>query len=366
MSGLRRTPLHDLHRELGARLMEFAGYEMPVQYEGIIAEHRAVRSAAGLFDVSHMGRFLLRGDGALPLLQWTTANDASRLRVGQAQYTLLTNPQGGVKDDLIIYRLAPDEYLAVVNAANRPKVWDWLAEHASPQVEMEDVTEETCLLAWQGPRAAGILDELVPDRLDQVGSFEVRATELYGRPVRLFRTGYTGEDGFEIMCQAEDAAAVWTRLLEAGRPAEARPAGLGARDTLRLEMGYCLYGHELTEVTNPIEAGLGWVVKLDKPGGFVGREAIEQVKRQGPSRRLVGLRMEDGGVPRQGCPVTAGGEEIGRVTSGSHSPSLEMAIGLAYVARPKAEEGRAVEVVIRDRPRRARLHRARFYERAAA
>lgn len=359
---MKRTPLYAVHRRSGARLVEFAGFEMPVQYEGILAEHRAVRSSAGLFDVSHMGRFLLRGDGALPLLQWTTANDVSRLAPGQAQYTLLTNPQGGVKDDLIVYRLRDEEYLAVVNAANREKDWEWLKEHASPQTEMVDWSEETCLLAWQGPRAAAILQELVPVNLDRTASFRHVQTEVKGVPARLLRTGYSGEDGFEIVCAAEDGEAIWDLLLAQGAARGAKPAGLGARDTLRLEMGYCLYGHELTEATNPVAAGLGWVVKLDKPGGFVGREAISEAKRNGPAQKLVGLVLDKGGIARQGCDVRRDGARVGEVTSGSHSPSLDVPIALAYLERGAAEAGSQVSVIVRDRPQRARVQKPRFYE----
>lgn len=343
--------------------MEFAGFEMPLDYGSILAEHRAVRQAAGLFDVSHMGRFLVRGDGARPLLEWTTTNSVAALEPGQAQYTLMTNPQGGIKDDLILYRLGAEEYLAVVNAVNREKDWAWLQAHRSPQTEMVDWSQERCLLAWQGPQAQAILQPLVGLNLGRLPAFHWAEGAVSGLPLLLLRTGYTGEDGFELLCRAEHAAPLWTALLGAGKEQGARPAGLGARDTLRLEAGFRLYGHELSEEINPLEAGLERVVKLDKPGGFVGRERLQEAKERGVEHRLVGLVMEEAGIPRPGCAILLEGRAIGEVTSGGPSPTLERAIALGYVSREQAQPGLSVEVLIRQRPRRARLHRPRFYDR---
>jgi aminomethyltransferase len=351
-----RTPLHDRHVALGARMVEFAGFRMPISYDGILAEHRRVRSSAGLFDVSHMGEAELRGSEAESFLDLLTTNDVRAVGPNRAQYTLLLNRSGGVIDDLILYRLE-DRYLLVVNAANIAKDFEWIASHRPEGVDFRDVSEETALLAWQGPKAAEILAPLVDVDLGGVPSFGVTKARLAGFPVVLARTGYTGEDGFEIFVGPGDAPAVWDALLDAGRPRGAGPAGLGARDTLRLEKQYRLYGQDMDESVTALEAGLGWVVKLDK-GDFLGRDALVKQKKEGVPRSSIGLRVEEPGrhIPRAGCPVVADGRIVGRVTSGTFSPTLEAGIALASVERSAADRE---ELAVRIRERDARAVRVR-------
>jgi len=349
---LRRTPLHDRHVALGGRLVDFAGFEMPVSYDGILAEHRRVREVAGLFDVSHMGEAEVRGSGALPFLDRLTTNAVGKLGPYQAQYTLLLNRQGGVIDDLILYRLG-DRYLLVVNAANIEKDFEWIAGHVPADVDFRNVSEETALLAWQGPRAAEILSPLVDVDLAGVPSFGIVEGRLGDVPVVMARTGYTGEDGFEIFVPAARAGEVWDALLEAGRPFGAGPVGLGARDTLRLEKQLRLYGQDMDEGVTAWEAGLGWVVKLDK-GDFLGREALVAQQEAGVSRTTIGLRITEAGrhIPRPGCPVVAAGLVVGEVTSGTFSPMLEEGIALARVEK-EAAKAEDLAVRIRDRDARA-------------
>ncbi|GAB5601984.1 glycine cleavage system aminomethyltransferase GcvT [Thermus sp. FJN-A] len=340
---MRKTPLYEAHLRHGGRMVEFAGYALPVQYTSIREEHLAVRRGAGLFDVSHMGEFWIRGPGALAFLQWATVNDAGRLKVGRAQYSMLPNARGGVVDDIYLYRLGEAEYLMVVNAANVAKDLAHLVALAEGfQVELEDASERTALLALQGPLAASLLQGLVDEDLAPRKKNEVFRARVAGRPALLARTGYTGEDGFEILLEAEDAEGVFEALVAAG----ATLAGLGARDTLRLEAGFPLYGHELTEETNPLCTPWAWVVKLDKD--FYGKEAM----RAAPCReKLIGLVLE-AGIPREGYRVLSGEEAVGRVTSGGYSPLLEKGIALAYVLS-EAEGPFFVEV--RGRPVRASL-----------
>jgi aminomethyltransferase len=351
-----RTVLHDRHVALGARMVEFAGFRMPISYDGILAEHRRVRSCAGLFDVSHMGEAELRGSEAESFLDRLTTNDVRAVAPNRAQYTLLLNRSGGVIDDLILYRLE-DRYLLVVNAANVEKDFEWIASHRPEGVDFRDVSEETALLAWQGPKAAEILAPLADVDLAGVPAFGVAKARLAGIPVVLARTGYTGEDGFEIFVAAADAPAVWDALLAAGRPHGAGPAGLGARDTLRLEKQYRLYGQDMDESMTALEAGLGWVVKLDK-GDFLGRDALLKQKKEGVPRSSIGLRVDEPGrhIPRAGCPVVADGRVVGRVTSGTFSPTLEAGIALASVERSAADRD---ELAIRIRERDARAVRVR-------
>lgn len=371
---LRQTPLYETHRALGARMMPFGGFEMPVQYRGILEEHRAVREAAGLFDVSHMGEVELRGPGALAFLQYLITNDASALRDGRALYTLMCRPDGGTLDDLLVYRLAEDAYLLVLNAANTEKGLAHIrAEHANFEgdVEVEDVSEQTALLALQGPRALEIAQAVAP---------ELRHALAELRPQRFLRpeagaflgcqrallsaTGYTGEPGLEIYCEPERVEHVWDALMEAGEPLGLQPAGLGARDTLRLEAGFCLYGHELSEERTPLEAGLGWTVKLQK-GDFIGREALARQKEAGPEQRLVGFVMEERGIPRQGYPIVDEDENpVGEVTSGSQSPSLGQGIGLGYVKDDPAftEPGRRLGVEVRGRILAATVRKPPFHK----
>jgi len=351
-----RTPLHDRHVALGARLVDFAGFEMPISYDGILAEHRRVRESAGLFDVSHMGEAEFRGVGAASFLDRLTTNAVDDVPVYGAQYTLMLNKSGGVIDDLILYRLR-DRYLLVVNAANIEKDFEWITSHLPQDVDFRNLSEETALLAWQGPKAAAILQGLVDADLSPIRPFAMAEARLRGIPVVLARTGYTGEDGFEIFVKADDAARVWDLLLEAGRPEGAGPAGLGCRDTLRLEKQYRLYGQDMDETVSALEAGLGWVVKLDK-GDFVGRDALEAQTRGGVPRATLGLRViEDGRwIPRHGCAVLAGGRVVGEVTSGTFSPTLLSGIALARIDHAALDAG---DFAIRIRDRDAKATRVR-------
>jgi aminomethyltransferase len=354
-----RTPLHDRHVALGARMVDFAGFSMPISYDGILAEHRRVREIAGLFDVSHMGEAEVRGMEAESFLDRITTNDVSAVNPLRAQYTLMLNRAGGVIDDLILYRLE-DRFLLVVNAANVSKDFDWIASHLSGDVDFRNVSAETALLAWQGPRAAAILDPLVDVDLAGVPSFGISKARLADSSVVLARTGYTGEDGFEIFVAANRAGAVWDALLDAGASEGAGPVGLGARDTLRLEKQYRLYGQDMDETTTALEAGLGWVVKLDK-GEFLGREALREQKAAGVPRTLVGLEVTSQGrmIPRPGCEVRVDGEAVGEVTSGTFSPTRERGIALARVRR-EAAKAREFAVVVRGKEATAKKVRKTF------
>ncbi len=366
---LRRTPLHGVHQAMGARMVEFGGWDMPVRYTGDLAEHRAVRTAAGLFDLGHMGQVNLTGPDALPFLQWLVTNDFASLPVGQARYTLLCRPDGGTLDDLIVYRL-PDRWFIVLNAANREKDVAWMrarrAERPELDVTIDDVTDETGMLALQGPQAETVLQRLTGADLSGLEQFGAVEAPVDGAPALIGRTGYTGEDGFELYFPVEQSEHLWRKILEAGRPEGAQPIGLGARDTLRLEAKMALYGHELTEEINPLEAGLGWVVNFDK-GDFIGREALLRVRDAKPARRLVGFRMvERGGAPRAGYEVQVDGEPVGFVTSGTHSPTLNQSIGLALVRRGAAGVGKPLDIVIRGKPVRAEQVKTPFYRRVGA
>lgn len=360
---LRRTPLHAEHEAAGARMVPFAGYEMPVQYPtGITAEHQAVRTAAGLFDVSHMGEFEVRGGRALDLVQRVTTNDASRLEPGQAQYSTLVDDEGRLLDDLIVYRY-PDRWMLVVNGANRAADWEWVSAHAAELgdgVDLRDRSDEVALLALQGPRAQEVLRGLTGTDLDAIGYYRFAEGEVDGVPATISRTGYTGEDGFELYLPADEAPRVWRRLLEAGRERGLTPAGLGCRDSLRLEMGYALYGSDLDRTRTPLEAGLGWVVKLDK-GDFVGRDALRAEKEAGVRERLAGFRLRERGFPRHGYPVLHGGERVGTVASGVVSPTLGEGIGTAYLPAELAKPGTEIAVEIRGRAVPAEVVRPPFY-----
>jgi aminomethyltransferase len=359
---LLRTPLHGEHAALNAKLVPFAGYEMPVQYlPGITAEHHAVRRAAGLFDVSHMGEFDVRGERALDFVQHVSTNDASRLEVGQAQYSTLLNHEGKLLDDLIVYRYT-DRYMLVVNGANKDKDWRWVSQFADQfGVELVDRTDDIALLALQGPRAQEILGRLTGADLDAIRYYRFAEGEVDGVHATISRTGYTGEDGFELYVAAADAPRLWRRLLEAGGEDGLLPAGLGCRDSLRLEMGYALYGNDLDEDTSPLEAGLGWVVKPDK-GDFVGRAAVLAVKAEGPKRKLVGFRLKERGFPRHGYPVSVDGAEAGIVTSGTVSPTLGDGIGMAYVPAASARPGTEIGIVIRGQAIPAEVVRPPFHK----
>jgi glycine cleavage system T protein (aminomethyltransferase) len=344
---LHRTPLYERHRALGARMVPFAGWEMPVQYEGVIQEHRAVRADCGVFDVSHMGELEVEGPRAHELLQSQLANDLDKVEPGAAQYTLLTNERGGIVDDLIAYRLEPGRYLLIVNASNREADFQWLREREIPGSDVRDVSDEYALLAVQGPRSIERLG------LEDAPAFTFAMQELDGIECMVNRTGYTGERGVELMVPAEDAEELWDRVLERG----AVPCGLGARDTLRLEVCYPLHGNDIGPDTDAISAGLGWVCALDKE--FTGADELRRIKETGPERKLVALVMEETGVPRQGMAVLGGGE----VTSGTHSPMLDRGIGMGYVPAAQAEPGTELTIDVRGRDRRARVVKKPIYKR---
>lgn len=365
---LNTTPLHDVHRDLGARMMAFAGFEMPVQYDSIVDEHMAVRNQAGLFDVSHMGELLVRGPNALELIQSVVTNDASTLYDGRAMYTVMCTPDGGIIDDLIVYRRAEDLYMLVLNAANVQRDVEWIRDHNSVGADLEDVSDETALLALQGPRSLEIAQPLLEDDLDELSFYHFWELDdghsLECDNALVSRTGYTGEIGLELYVDANDAADVWTQLLDVGRDQGLRPAGLGARDTLRLEAGLCLHGNDITEQTNPYEAGLGWLVKLDK-GDFVGREALASIQENGPSRALVGFVATERGIPRHDHVIQSSeSKPIGVVTSGTQSPVLEKGIGLGYVPNEATytDPGQPLRIASKRRTFEAEVAKPPFHE----
>ncbi len=358
---LLRTPLFEAHRAAGARLVEFAGWEMPVQYEGIMAEHAMVRERAGLFDVSHMGQVEVRGPRALERLQWVTANDVSLLADGRAQYSLLLAPDGGIVDDIIIYRQQADRFLVCVNASNREADVAHMREHCAG-ADLVDRSDEFALLALQGPRATEVLGELTDTELSEVSSFAFVDATVAGVSCLAARTGYTGEDGWELYCSAASGPALWAAILDAGRDQGVGPAGLGARDTLRLEAALPLYGHELSLEVQPFEARLGWVVKLDK-GDSIASAALRQARERGPERKLVGIEVPKGGIARQDHALLDGDRRIGTVTSGTRSPSLGKAIGLGYVEPQLSRVGSEIAVEIRGRKVPARVVALPFYRR---
>lgn len=356
---LKVTPLVQVHEGLGARMVPFAGWRMPVQYTSVLAEHRAVRSHAGLFDLSHMGELWLTGPDALANLQNLTSNDASSLPDGRAQYTLLLNERGGVIDDILIYRLAADRFLLVVNAANIDKDAAWIESHLTGNVQLTDRSPQTALLAVQGPHAQAILQRLTDLALPELRPFRFIEGRIAERNALISRTGYTGEDGFELYIDAADAPTLWDALSRAGGADGLVPVGLGARDTLRLEARLCLYGNELTEEVTPLEAGLDPFVKLQK-GDFIGREALVKQQAEGVTRRLVGFVMEERGIPRHGYGITVDGQLVGQVTSGSLAPSLEREIGLGYVSTAYTAPDTPIWIDIRGKPRRAKVVAGRF------
>lgn len=365
---LKRTPLYDAHLAAGARIVPFAGWEMPVQYAGVIEEVRAVRTAAGVFDVSHMGEAVVTGPASLAWLNSLTTNDVSRLNPGRAQYSLLLREDARILDDILVYQTGEEQYMLVLNASNTEKDLDWLRRHHVPGVELEDVTEQTGLLAVQGPGALALLAPLTDLDLGAVRRFGCAFGTVAGVPALVARTGYTGEDGFELFINDPRLPEVWRALLDAG----AKPCGLGARDVLRLEAGNVLYGHEIDEETTPLEAGLDWVVKPEK-GAFLGSDALAELRvpagerasgeeaGTGPARRLVGLVSESRAIPRQGYPIVREGDTLGMVTSGTFSPTLERPIAMGYLPPASAREGELVEVLVRGRPEPARIVPLPFY-----
>lgn len=361
---LKRTALFDVYAKHGGKTIDFGGWDLPVQFSSIKEEHEAVRTKAGLFDVSHMGEVVVQGPDALHYLQKLVTNDVSKLTNGQAQYTVMCNENGGTVDDLLIYKRADDDYLLVVNASNLEKDVDWMQRHVEGDVTVTDVSDQYALLALQGPAAQSILQKLTDEPLDAISFFRFKENvNLQGHSILVSRTGYTGEDGFELYGSPDALVALWPILLEAGKEEGLLPAGLGARDTLRFEAGLPLYGQELSETISPLEAGLGFVVKVNKDVDFIGKAALAAQKENGIPRKLVGLEMIDKGIPRTGYKVFIGDEEIGQVTTGTQSPTLKKNIGFAIIHREHSDLETVVEVEIRNKRLKATIIGTPFYKR---
>jgi glycine cleavage system T protein (aminomethyltransferase) len=361
-AALERTPLNAAHRKLGARMVDFGGWDMPVEYSGIIAEHLAVRRAVGVFDVSHMGEIEIRGPQALALIDFLTSNAASRLQNGQAQYSGLLYPNAGFVDDILVHRIADDHYFLCVNAANQRKDYDWIVSQNRFEAEVEFASEKYVQIAIQGPRALATLSRLTETDLAAIRYYWFERGQVSGAPAIIARTGYTGEDGFEIYIPPHEGERIWNAVLEAGKQEGILPCGLGARNTLRLEAAMSLYGHEIDESITPYEANLGWIVKLDK-GDFVGRDLLVQQKSEGVKRRVVGFEMRGRGIGRDGYRVFAEGQDAGWVTSGSPSPLLQKNIGLCMLPVAHAAAGRSIEIAIRERRVEAETVPTPFYRR---
>jgi len=357
---LKRTSLYERHKALGARFVDFAGWEMPVQYSGLMEEHLRVRQSCGLFDVSHMGEIEIKGPGAVNALQLLGTNDIEKVKGGQCQYTILCYPTGGVVDDCIVYRYSDESFLVCVNASNTEKVFRWFAEVNPPGVSIRDVSGEYCQIALQGPSSVEVLRPLADSDPGSIKGFHFIAATVVGAKVLLSRTGYTGEDGFEIYSAPEDGPAIWDAIMEAGKSENILPIGLGARNTLRLEMGYPLYGHELSKDLTPMEAGLRRFIGLNKET-FLGQETIKAQAADGPQKTLCGFILDGPGVPRDGYPVHVNGAEVGFVTSGTLSPSLQRGLGMAFLPPGLSEPGSSIEIIIRNRPFKARVVKTPFY-----
>ncbi|TCC93261.1 glycine cleavage system aminomethyltransferase GcvT [Pedobacter frigiditerrae] len=359
---MKNTALTEKHISLGAKMVPFAGYNMPVQYEGINVEHATVRNAVGVFDVSHMGEFILKGENALDLIQRVTSNDASKLIDGKVQYSCLPNKDGGIVDDLLIYRIDEKSYILVVNASNIEKDWNWIQQFNTENVEMHNISDQTSLLAVQGPKAADALQSLTDIDLASMEYYTFKKGTFAGVDnVVVSATGYTGAGGFEIYFDNEHADKIWDAIFTAGAEYGIKPIGLAARDTLRLEMGFCLYGNDIDDTTSPIEAGLGWITKFTKP--FTNAEALQAQKEAGVTRKLVGFEMIDRGIPRHDYPIVdAEGNVIGKVTSGTQSPSLQKAIGMGYVTKELAKEGTEIFIDIRNSKIKAKVVKFPFYK----
>ncbi len=359
---MKNTALTHIHEALGAKLVPFAGYNMPVQYEGVNIEHETVRNGVGVFDVSHMGEFFLKGENALALIQKITTNDASKLVPGKAQYTCMPNADGGIVDDLIIYMIAENEYMLVVNASNIEKDWNWISQHNDLNVVMENRSDNWSLLAIQGPKAAEAMQSLTSVDLSTIKFYTFEITEFAGIPnVVVSATGYTGSGGFEVYVKNEDVEQLWNKVFEAGKDWNIKPIGLAARDTLRLEMGYCLYGNDIDDTTSPIEAGLGWITKFSKD--FVNAEALKEQKEQGVSRKLVAFELTERGIPRKDYEIVdSRGTIIGKVTSGTMSPSLSKGIGLGYVTIENSKLDADIFIQIRKKQIPAKVVKLPFYK----
>lgn len=359
---MKTTALTDVHIALGAKMTPFAGYNMPVSYSGINDEHHTVRNAAGVFDVSHMGEFILKGEGALDLIQRITTNDASKLTPGKAQYSCFTNEQGGIVDDLIVYCLPGDAWMLVVNASNIEKDWNHIVKHNSGHVEMHNISDKTSLLAVQGPKAKGILQKLTAVNLDEIPYYHFAKGVFAGcENVLISNTGYTGSGGFEIYFENQHAVTIWNKLFEAGSSEGLKPCGLGARDTLRLEMCFCLYGNDIDDTTTPLEAGLGWITKFTKE--FTASSILQKQKEEGVKRKLIAFEVEGKGIPRKGYDLCCEeGNLIGHVTSGTQSPSLGKAIGMGYVKTEYAKPDTKINLMVRDNSVEARIIKGPFYK----
>ena len=362
ISPLKKTKLNQVHKQLGAKMAEFGGWEMPIEYSGIIHEHLAVRNSAGLFDISHMGEIIIRGPESLGFLQKVTCNDVSRLKDGQVQYSALLFPNGTFVDDILVHRLSPDDYFVCVNASNTDRDFKWICEQNHFDAEVQDASDQYTQLAIQGPQAGKILQKLVNIDLTLIKYYWFQRGKVNGVESIISRTGYTGEDGFEIYFSPEFSKQIWTHLLERGTAEGLLPVGLGARNTLRLEAKMALYGHEISEEVAPWEADLAWIVKMEK-GEFIGRTALLQLQQRGIDKQLVGFEMEGKGIARDGYPVLIDGHSVGRVTSGGPAPYLRKNLGLAYVPVTHARVGTPLDIQIRSNPVRARIVETPFYKR---
>ncbi len=357
---LKKTPLNETHKELGGKMVDFGGWELPVQFSGILDEHEAVRTKVGIFDVSHMGEVTVRGKQAVELLQKSTCNDVTKLEDGRAQYNGLLYPTAGFVDDILIYRMAADDYFVVVNASNTDKDFEWLRDAAKGMdVDVQNVSADYAQLAIQGPEAERVLQTMTDVNLPNIKYYRFDQGTVDGAKAIVSRTGYTGEDGFEIYVSPDDAPRLMKKLVENG----VKPCGLGARDTLRLEAKMALYGNDIDDTTTPIQADLAWIVKLEK-GDFAGRDVLQREKEQGPPRKLIGFEMIDKSIARHGFPVVEGSAEVGVVTSGTHSPTLKKAIGLAYLPLDKSGQGNEFTILVRGKEARARVVPTPFYKRA--
>ena len=361
MENLKSTALEQVHVAMGAKMVPFAGYNMPVQYSGLKKEHEAVRTAAGMFDVSHMGEFFVEGPGALDFLQLVTSNDVSKLAPGKIQYSCMPNDKGGIVDDLLVYCFSESLYMLVVNASNMDKDWAWLSKHNTFDCTLSNRSDDFTLLAVQGPKVNEILQGLTETPLDAIKYYTFEEGQMAGHKCIISATGYTGAGGFELYLPNDAAEDVWNKIMAAGEPHGLLPAGLGARDTLRLEMGFCLYGNDIDDTTSPIEAGLGWITKFTKD--FIGKELFAAQKENGVAQKLVAFEMLERGIPRQGYEVAnAEGEVIGRVTSGTNSPSTGKNIGMAYVSKSHAAVDSQFNIVIRNKSIAAKVVKLPFYK----
>ena len=360
---MKNTALTHIHEALGAKLVEFAGYKMPVQYEGVNAEHETVRKSVGVFDVSHMGEFLISGDKALQLIQKVTSNDAEKLKIGDAQYSCFPNEDGGIVDDLICYRIKEKTYMLVVNASNIEKDWNWISKYnENIGAEMHDLSEGYSLLAIQGPKAVEAMQSLTSEDLEAINFYTFKVNDFAGiENVIISATGYTGSGGFEIYCKNDEVEQIWIKVFEAGADYGIKPIGLAARDTLRLEMGYCLYGNDINDTTSPIEAGLGWITKFSKC--FVNDDYLKKQKEEGVTKKLVAFELTDKGIPRHDYNIVdADGNKIGVVTSGTMSPSLKKGIGMGYVPKAFSKRGTEIFIQVRKKQLAATVVKLPFYK----